>query len=65
MSKVSVTASWDGLPPINAEEVISLIPNTLGIEVNPASPTTIDIEEKKISRLQMYLKPFGLEVNNA
>lgn len=64
MSKVSVTVSWDGLPPINAEEIISRIPYTLGIEINPANPTTIKIEKTQIPKLQTYLKPFGLEVHN-
>jgi len=61
MPKISVTCGWDGLPPINAEEVIARIPSFIHAEATD-NPIVILVQEKQLNNLERAVKNYGLEV---
>ena len=62
MPKISVTANWDGLPPLDATDIISRIPSFINIETS-TDPKTMLIEEKMLGSLAKAVKNYGLEIN--
>ncbi len=63
MSKISVTANWDGLPPLNAEDVITRLPPYISVEASSSDPTVILVDETKIPLLEKAVKRYGLEIH--
>ena len=63
MSKISVTANWDGLPLLNAEDVITRLPSYISVETSSADPTVMLVDETKIPLLESAVKRYGLEIH--
>ena len=62
MSKIPVIANWDGLSPVDALDIISLVPKTINIEIDSSNPKKMVIEDKNIPLLQEYVSVFGLNI---
>lgn len=62
MEKVCVTCGWEGLPPLDSQKIIELLPPTSGIQEDPSDPTRVIIDKNRIPNLKDRLKIFGIGV---